>query len=424
MSSGNYDPHLHREGSNRLSSSAALVHILKAIMGSGILAMPDAMKNCGYIGGSVGTVLITVLILCCIHMLVRCSYVICKKHRVPIMSYAETVKAAVVDGPPWLRPYANCFHHLVNIFLIFAQIGICCIYVAFTAENLRKIIMSELDFHMDLRLYMLALLVPFILLCFIRNLKYLAPISMVANVLTIVGLSIVLYYIYRDGLSFEDRRAFSPISQWPLFVGTVFFTLGSIGVVVSVEYDMETPQDFGGLFGIMNIAMSIVSLLGIFIGVSGYLKYGEDIKGSVTLNFPTEEILSKSVTLVYALAIFTTYPLQAYAAIHIMCDYLKKHYKEDTNMYKIWDYSIRAAFVTVTTLLAIAVPNLALIISIMGALCMTMTGFFFPAIVEICVMYSEHGVKCGYISRDLLIILLGIIGFASGIYVAIRSISA
>ncbi|XP_055701297.1 proton-coupled amino acid transporter-like protein CG1139 [Phlebotomus papatasi] len=290
MSSGNYDPHLHREGSNRLSSSAALVHILKAIMGSGILAMPDAMKNCGYIGGSVGTVLITVLILCCIHMLVRCSYVICKKHRVPIMSYAETVKAAVVDGPPWLRPYANCFHHLVNIFLIFAQIGICCIYVAFTAENLRKIIMSELDFHMDLRLYMLALLVPFILLCFIRNLKYLAPISMVANVLTIVGLSIVLYYIYRDGLSFEDRQAFSPISQWPLFVGTVFFTLGAIGVVVSVEYDMETPQDFGGLFGIMNIAMSIVSLLGIFIGVSGYLKYGEDIKGSVTLNFPTEEM--------------------------------------------------------------------------------------------------------------------------------------
>lgn len=290
MSSGNYDPHLHREGSNGLSSPAALVHITKAIMGSGILAMPDAMKNAGFIGGSVGTVLITVLVLCCIHMLVRCSYVICKKHRVPIMSYAETVEAAVADGPPWLRPYANLFHHLVNIFLILAQLGICCIYVAFTAENLQELIVTDFHFHMDVRLYMLALLVPFILLCFIRNLKYLAPISMVANFLTIIGLSIVLYYIYRDGLSFEDRRAFSPVSQWPLFVGTVFFSLGAIGVISSVEYDMKNPQDFGGLFGIMNIAMSIVSFLGIFMGVSGYLKYGDDIKGSVTLNFPTEEL--------------------------------------------------------------------------------------------------------------------------------------
>lgn len=105
-----------------------------------------------------------------------------------------------------------------------------------------------------------------------------------------------------------------------------------------------------------------------------------------------------------------------------MCDYLKEHYKEDTTMYKIWEYFIRAAFVTLTTLLAIAVPNLALIISIMGALCMTMTGFLFPAIVDICIMYSEHGVKCGYISRDLLIFLFGLSGFTTGIYVAIRSI--
>lgn len=94
--------------------------------------MPDALKNSGYIGGSVGTMLLGALAVWGVHMLMRSSYDICKKHRIPIMSYAEPVKAAVAEGAPCIKPYSNCFHHFVNIVLILSQIWVSCTHAALT----------------------------------------------------------------------------------------------------------------------------------------------------------------------------------------------------------------------------------------------------------------------------------------------------
>jgi proton-coupled amino acid transporter len=51
-----------------------------------------------------------------------------------------------------------------------------------------------------------------------------------------------------------------------------------------LENSMKNPGHFVGKLGILNIAMFIVvSLYGI-IGLFGYLKYGDAVKGSITLN--------------------------------------------------------------------------------------------------------------------------------------------
>lgn len=63
-----------------------------------------------------------------------------------------------------------------------------------------------------------------------------------------------------------------------------------IGVVMPVENEMAKPQQFLGCPGVLNIAMTIViSLYGI-VGFFGYIKYGDDVRGSVTLNLPQDEM--------------------------------------------------------------------------------------------------------------------------------------
>lgn len=47
---------------------------------------------------------------------------------------------------------------------------------------------------------------------------------------------------------------------------------------------MKTPEAFGGLNGVLTTAMTIVAALYTSTGFYGYLKYGEDIKGSITFN--------------------------------------------------------------------------------------------------------------------------------------------
>lgn len=67
-----------------------------------------------------------------------------------------------------------------------------------------------------------------------------------------------------------------------------FFIL--IGVVMSLENNMETPQNFIGCPGVLNIGMTVVVTLYTLVGFLGYLKFGDATQGSITLNLPTDEV--------------------------------------------------------------------------------------------------------------------------------------
>ena len=49
---------------------------------------------------------------------------------------------------------------------------------------------------------------------------------------------------------------------------------------------MKRPQDFGGWHGVLNLSMLFVGILYIAVGFFGYLAYGEEAAGSITLNLP------------------------------------------------------------------------------------------------------------------------------------------
>jgi proton-coupled amino acid transporter len=84
---------------------------------------------------------------------------------------------------------------------------------------------------LDVRLYMLMLLLPLILINWVRNLKLLAPFSTLANFLTFIGFGITLYYIVNDIPNVSTRSPVGTLRDFPLFFGMVLFALEAIGVV-------------------------------------------------------------------------------------------------------------------------------------------------------------------------------------------------
>ncbi|PSN54888.1 Proton-coupled amino acid transporter-like protein [Blattella germanica] len=134
------------------------------------------------------------------------------------------------------------------------------------------------------------LLLPLILLNWVRNLKLLAPFSTFANIVTFVGLGITMYYVF-DGIpSPAERDMVGHVFDFPLFIGTTLFALEAVGVIIALEYNMKNPNDFGGYFGVFNRGMSIIVFLYVFVGFVGYVKYGDAAAGSITLNLPTDEM--------------------------------------------------------------------------------------------------------------------------------------
>jgi proton-coupled amino acid transporter len=57
-----------------------------------------------------------------------------------------------------------------------------------------------------------------------------------------------------------------------------------------LENSMKQPAHFIGKVGILNIAMFIVVLLYGVIGLFGYIRYGDNVEGSVTLNLLESEM--------------------------------------------------------------------------------------------------------------------------------------
>ncbi|KAJ8940925.1 hypothetical protein NQ318_015610 [Aromia moschata] len=81
---------------------------------------------------------------------------------------------------------------------------------------------------------------------------------------------------------------------------------------------MKEPRKFGTTLGVLNVGMSIVAILYIIVGFLSYLKYGEKIEGSVTLNLPETEILAQAVKVIISMGILFTYALQFYIAADII----------------------------------------------------------------------------------------------------------
>ncbi|KAF6201671.1 hypothetical protein GE061_004065 [Apolygus lucorum] len=84
-----------------------LIHLLKGSLGTGILAMPQAFFNAGLFVGAVCTIIIGIICTYCLHVLVRSQYILCKRLKVPVLTYPESMKIALQQGPECLRRFAS-----------------------------------------------------------------------------------------------------------------------------------------------------------------------------------------------------------------------------------------------------------------------------------------------------------------------------
>lgn len=83
-----------------------LAHLLKGSLGTGILAMPRAFHHAGIAVGIIATLAVGTMCTYCLHVLVRTQYILCKRHKVPLLSYPESMEKALEVGPKFLRPVA------------------------------------------------------------------------------------------------------------------------------------------------------------------------------------------------------------------------------------------------------------------------------------------------------------------------------
>lgn len=165
-----------------------------------------------------------------------------------------------------------------------------------------------------------------------------------------------------------------------------------IGAVMPVENDMKKPQHFLGCPGVLNTAMITVVTLYAVIGFFGYVRFGDEVKGSITLNLPEGfmyvDILSfqnsvidhcsffyrlaQSAQVLIAFAILFTFGLQFYIPMDIL--WRKMNHKVPKERHNITQIIMRVGIILIMGAVAMAVPNLEPFIGLVGAVFFSILG--------------------------------------------------
>lgn len=134
-------------------------------------------------------------------------------------------------------------------------------------------------------------LLPAMLPSLLTNLKYISPVSMLANFSLIFGLLATLGIALKGPMpSPSERHLITNGTQMALFFGTALFSYEGIALILPLRNKMRNPENFTSRFGVLNMTMAGITAIFIFTGVIGYMRWGEEVDGSITLNLNAEDV--------------------------------------------------------------------------------------------------------------------------------------
>ncbi|KAE8749660.1 hypothetical protein FOCC_FOCC003647 [Frankliniella occidentalis] len=384
------------------------IHYVKANTGAGMFAMGEATKNSGILLGPALLALLGTICVFAQHQL---------RLRLSVHpDYAETAQYSFEVGPGAFPRWASTVRKAVYASLVCTQLGFCTVYFVFIASNMKQYIIP-----IDVHYYMAMLLVPILLGSCIRTLKHLVPISLISNLFMFTGVFITIYVCSRDGLPpLSERNLFVEPTRLPLFFGTALYCFEAIAMTMPLRNEMRRPNDFSRPLGVLNVGSVFVGLLLVVVGVIGYMKYGEDVKSIIPLNFDQADVLCQVIKTGICVAILLSYPIQAYVPFEIIWPSIERRFQPLKHPVAA-ELTFRFAIVLFTFLLAESIPRLGLFISLMGSVSSTMLALIFPPLMDWSWRWGD-GLPVWRHLVNAFLLLVGMFGMGWGAYAAMAEI--
>eukprot|EP00960_Hanusia_phi_P040857 754694-Hanusia_phi.AAC.7 len=288
--------HSHGVGTSKCSNTKALINVLKAYVGSGVLGLPYAYSQGGMMAAFTGMTLISILSTICVFMLLSCK----KKLGGRTRSFGDVGYAAC----------GRTGHVLVEFCVVLSQMGFCCAYLIFVGENMYKYVKAYVVKEDNV---IWAIVPGIALLCWIPSLEILAPFSLFAVLLIFSGLITVAWNSMPLFGTGPDVQEYIP-STMPIFVGMAIYAFEGIGLAIPIENSMKHPESFPFVWV---LGMVIVTITYITFGAFCYSCYGDEVPSIITMVLP-DDLISFLVKLGLCIALLFTYPIAIYPVFEIV----------------------------------------------------------------------------------------------------------
>lgn len=127
--------------------------------------------------------------------------------------------------------------------------------------------------------------------------------------------------------------------------------------------------------------------------------------------------MAQCVKLAIAFGVLLGYAVQFFVAIQIMFPTIKKSFKVADGHPFIAELVFRTFMVLVTFTIAEFVPNISLLLSLIGSVCSTVLALVLPPLIEFIILAcQENGVSWFVFLKNSLILIISLLGFLTGGY--------
>lgn len=375
-----YNGDMDKEKKSGVSSIGAICNILTTAVGVGMLALPNAIAQAGYVTGFTMLVFCVVVALLCCWLLKEAMWLAIdignKQNRsAPVSTYEHVGDVA----------YGKLGKYSVAFALHSALIGCSCLIALLMGKALHRLVPT-----IETWLWIViscSVMLPFV---WLRTMKHIGLVSATFGTASIVALTITVIvagfmYVSYSGpatwISGSPVREYDPFGYHVWGIGTAFGTLTFSFAVTctlpTILNDMEKKSQANKVIaygvGATSLVYSLVAVCG-FVGFGSWL-IAPNVDNIFAVLEPGTPIATCTDILVLLVCI-THYAVM----INPSCRALETALGKSVSSSILWGSLVRTGLVVVTALIAIFCGKFSALVDLIGSISFALVHMVFPPI--------------------------------------------
>lgn len=420
-----YEPYSFANSKDATSYWGTVFHLYMISAGPALLNMPRNYLQVGYFLGFLITLLIFFFYWYNMRMLIWTEYQLCVLKQQPNMSYSETLFHAFQGGPPRWRAFAPYSRHVIHILYLITWIG--AFNLVLIAKNLKVVYQNVYNTDIDVHVIMMYVFIPMLFLTWIHRLKYLIPLSIIGNAISVFCIAVVIYHIVVDSTHLRIEKDVGSTTNIPVFLGSVLFNLNATGLMMPLKNQMSQPSKFNSNLGVLTVTYFPMSFLFAFFGLFCCLKYGNNLQDTVIQNLELDESQLQIMILLHTAALALQYPLITYVAFDTLWNNILIEKQKTLNLVTFWEYIARTVVYIISYAAAYTIPNLNLFLSISGTIGTAVDSLIFPAFVHTLVVWKLHRNEIKFkvcLVKNIIFLLIALLLLITGLTESVNQVFA
>ncbi|CAJ0567102.1 unnamed protein product, partial [Mesorhabditis spiculigera] len=409
-----------------ISGNEALMNFCRVMVGTGVLALPLAYKQSGTI-----VAILLILFAGFFFTYVSCEKIVisalalAKRHGYASLDYGNVAENAFRHSFDSIKRYGWLARLFTNGSILLMQLGIAAVYTVFIKEHFEEIAERIFPSHnLSGSIFFGLALAGCCLIVMIRDLRFITNVSTFGNVAMTIVLIMVIQDLVRPPYASGQHLASPSLPSIIAAAGNVVYAFCSHAVVLPLANKMKEPKEMSGHRGVLSLGCSVVTILYALVGFFGYLKYGDAVRGSVTLNLP-DTTFYFIIRIFLVLVVFTSYLIQHFVLVDMTWPRIQNAYGANNfliNYPGTAERMLCIVFVLAAFLLAVLVPDLGRITSLVGVTAGCFLGFIIPAAIHTATFLPEYLADRDYrslalhMSTNCAFFICGIFFTIAGIY--------